>query len=340
MLELDDGSHLTESLAIIEYLEELHPNPPMIGTTPLERARVRALERICELGVLGRVATIFQNTHPFFAGRVKQSADAAETARTRLAANLKVLDAKIGSNPFVAGDKPTIADCTLLAALEFAEFAQVAARRQVNVHRWYETSRSARARRPEVPFDPPRMPRACAAGTTLAASPRTNPRSPVDARAPQRGRSDQEIAASLLGAASRVIAASSSAWLPSSTTTSPTAIASPEPVDLGHRRRHQRDDRDAGLAAQRVDRGSTRLRGRARLDEEGLGERRREQRLHVAHALLRQLEAAQHPVALAADQLDLQRDHVARHVQARSTRAKISTEVSNSSGITSVAPRR
>src|SRR3990170_2551977 len=89
VLELDDGSFLPESLAIIEYFEESHPNPPMIGTTPLERARVRALERIVELGVLSAVATIFQNTHPFMAGRLKQSAEAAENARNRLAANLR-----------------------------------------------------------------------------------------------------------------------------------------------------------------------------------------------------------------------------------------------------------
>src|SRR5204862_1451009 len=72
VLELDDGSHLTESLAIIQYLEELNPNPPMIGTTPLERARVRELERICELGVFPSVGPVFQNTHAFFAGRLKQ----------------------------------------------------------------------------------------------------------------------------------------------------------------------------------------------------------------------------------------------------------------------------
>src|ERR1700756_3766189 len=55
VLELDDGKHLTESLAIIEYLEELHPEPPMIGKTPGERARVRELERIAELGVMNGV---------------------------------------------------------------------------------------------------------------------------------------------------------------------------------------------------------------------------------------------------------------------------------------------
>jgi glutathione S-transferase len=139
VLELDDGSHLTESLAIIEYLEELNPEPPMIGKTPRERARVRELERIADLGVLGGVGAYFQNTHPFMAGRFKQSADAAENAKARIASSLKALDAAIGSNKFVAGNRPTIADCTLLAALEFAEFAQAPVEAGVkNVHRWYE----------------------------------------------------------------------------------------------------------------------------------------------------------------------------------------------------------
>lgn len=56
VLELDDGSFLTESLAIIEYLEELHPEPSMWGATPLERAKARRLERIADVGLLSRVA--------------------------------------------------------------------------------------------------------------------------------------------------------------------------------------------------------------------------------------------------------------------------------------------
>jgi len=139
VLELDDGSHLTESLAIIEYLEELHPEPPMLGRTPLERARVREAERICEIGVLSNVGTIFQHTHPFFAQRVKQSADAADNARPRLHAALKVLDGRLAKHTFVAGDAPTIADCTLLAALDFAAFSGIELDPALrNVHRWYE----------------------------------------------------------------------------------------------------------------------------------------------------------------------------------------------------------
>jgi glutathione S-transferase len=139
VLELDDGSHLTESLAIIQYLEELHPTPPMIGTSPVERARVRELERICELGVFSSVGTVFQNTHPFFAGRLKQSPEAAENARARLASTLKVVDARIDGRRFVAGDRPSIADCTLLAALGFAEFTGIPLDPGLkNVARWYE----------------------------------------------------------------------------------------------------------------------------------------------------------------------------------------------------------
>ena len=138
VLELDDGTHLTESLVIMNYLEDLHPSPSMVGTNPNERARVRELERICELGVLSSVAQIFQNSHPFMAGRLKQSPDAAENARNRLASNLKVVDGKIGDRPFVAGSRPSIADCTLFAALEFAEFAQVPLDPSFkNVNRWY-----------------------------------------------------------------------------------------------------------------------------------------------------------------------------------------------------------
>lgn len=139
VLELDDGNHLTESLAIMEYLEELHPEKPMIGRTPLERARTREVERIAEIGVLAATGTIFQNTSPFFAGRVKQSAEAAETARLRLAANLTVLDHRIGDKPFVMGGEPTIADCTLFAAIKFGDFAGAPLDRGFrNVARWFD----------------------------------------------------------------------------------------------------------------------------------------------------------------------------------------------------------
>jgi len=148
VLELDDGSFLTESLAIIEYLEELHPEPPLIGREPLERARVRELERLIETSVLGRVARVFFHTSPVFAGS-GQLPEVAEQARRGLPRALAVVDARIGDRPFAAGDHPSIADCTLFAACEHAARAGLEiGEEHRHLHRWLRAFRerpSARA---------------------------------------------------------------------------------------------------------------------------------------------------------------------------------------------------
>jgi glutathione S-transferase len=130
VLELDDGTFLPESLAIVEYLEELHPDPPLIGRTPAERARVRALERAAEMGVLHRVGTIYihgssARTASAAALGARPSPEAVDYARSYLRATLAYLDGAIGDGPFVAGPRPTIADCTLYAALEMAKLLEI-----------------------------------------------------------------------------------------------------------------------------------------------------------------------------------------------------------------------
>jgi glutathione S-transferase len=135
VLELDDGSFLCESLAIIEYFEELHPEPPMIGRDPLERARVRELERIAELGVLHPIARIVHATNSPLG--LPPEPEIAEHFRGPLSAGLALLDARIGDAPFVAGEEPSIADCTLAAALQFGRFRGVAVDEAfANVARW------------------------------------------------------------------------------------------------------------------------------------------------------------------------------------------------------------
>jgi glutathione S-transferase len=140
VLELDDGTLLFESLAIVEYLEELHPEPPMIGTTPLERARVRAAERRCELGVLMRVAQLFHATRAVLPGRSPDPAVAAFFRRD-LAPHLAALDAEVGAGPFVCGERPTIADCTLFAAFEMARVGRLAIETGPHLAAWYERFR-------------------------------------------------------------------------------------------------------------------------------------------------------------------------------------------------------
>lgn len=121
VLELDDGSHIPESLAIIEYFEELHPRPSLIGDTPAQRGRVRALERAIDLDVLGSIGQIVHATNSPIG--LPPSPDIAQRSQQRLEHILAILDEQLADGrPFVAGDKPTIADCTLGAALQFARF--------------------------------------------------------------------------------------------------------------------------------------------------------------------------------------------------------------------------
>ncbi len=124
VLELDDGSFHTESLAIIEYLEELYPEPPLCGGDARERLDVRELERLAELGVLRPIALVAHNTNSPLG--LPPNPPVAEYFRGVLPDALGVLDAKLADGrPFVAGERPSIADCTLAAALQFARFRGV-----------------------------------------------------------------------------------------------------------------------------------------------------------------------------------------------------------------------
>ena len=135
-LELDDGSCVVESLAIIEYLEELHPEPTMIGRNPRERARVRELERICDIGVLISIGRIVHATRSPLG--LPPSPEIAENAQEALKRPLQLLDDCLADGrTFVAGSQPSVADCTLAAALQFGRFGEVALDPSLeNLHAW------------------------------------------------------------------------------------------------------------------------------------------------------------------------------------------------------------
>ena len=136
-LELDDGHVIRESRAIMEYFEAVHPEPPMLGTTPLEKARVQELDRLAELGLMVELAHYVHNVSPFFADKGPQSPEAAEMARNCYTKNLAIMDNEIGGNKFVAGGIPTIADCTLYSSLTFADEIQLPLDKKLsNIYRW------------------------------------------------------------------------------------------------------------------------------------------------------------------------------------------------------------
>lgn len=135
VLELEDGSFLTESLPIIEYLEELHPEPVLIGSTPEERARVRNIERLIDTGVLMPGARAVHATNsplglPANPAVAKPALEAVESV-------LAQVDGMLADAPFAAGHHVSIADCTLWAALQFMGFFGIDADAgHPNVLRW------------------------------------------------------------------------------------------------------------------------------------------------------------------------------------------------------------
>lgn len=125
VLELDDGTYLTESLAAMEYLEELYPDPPLVGTSALARARVRQLERIAETRVLTPMARFVHATKSPLG--LPPSPEIAASARAMLDTGLAFFEAMlVDGRAFVAGPRPSIADCTLAAGLNFGRFGGVA----------------------------------------------------------------------------------------------------------------------------------------------------------------------------------------------------------------------
>jgi glutathione S-transferase len=139
VLELDDGTVLTESIAICRYFDEVRPEPPLFGTTTLERAQVEMWQRRIELGLMATTAQFFRHSHPMVAkSEVPQIPGWAETNRGRALKFLPTLERQLADKPFVCGENFTIADITGLITLDFMKFAGIPLPEDVpQVRRWH-----------------------------------------------------------------------------------------------------------------------------------------------------------------------------------------------------------
>jgi len=147
MLELDDGTQIGEAMAIARYFEELHPEPPLMGTDARDKAIVEMWEkRANEEGMLP-ASELFRNTHPQFAERgLPGAADAIpaipalrDRGRARLERFFVKFDGQLAGNTFVAGERFTIADATTLAAVDFAGWSEVKIPASCrHLQRWYD----------------------------------------------------------------------------------------------------------------------------------------------------------------------------------------------------------
>jgi glutathione S-transferase len=139
VLVLDDGTAICESIAICRYFEELHPEPALLGTGPLGKAKVEMWQRRIELGLLGPIASAFRHLHPAMAPlEVPQVAAWGEANKPKAQEMLKVLDEQLSSNRYIAGDTYSVADITALVAMDFMKVARVQRPEGLtNLERWY-----------------------------------------------------------------------------------------------------------------------------------------------------------------------------------------------------------
>ena len=127
VLELDDGRRISDSIAICVYLEETHPEPPLLGVDAVERAIVAEWQRRAERDGFLAVAEAFRNATPAFKTRALPGPDdyaqipaLVERGRARTSAFFKLMNARLADREYVAGARYTIADITALVAVDFA----------------------------------------------------------------------------------------------------------------------------------------------------------------------------------------------------------------------------
>ena len=147
VLELDDGTCIDESVAICRYLEELYPEPNLLGSDPLSRAQIDSWQRHMEFDGFLSVASVFRNTFPLFSDRgvpgrpagFKAIPDLAERGRKQFRFFLEDLDKHLANCEYIAGDRFSIADITALVTLDFARVAELEIPQTYkNIHRWYQ----------------------------------------------------------------------------------------------------------------------------------------------------------------------------------------------------------
>jgi len=139
-LELDDGSYLAEITAICEYIEERHPSPALIGTTPEERAATRMWTRRVDLNILEPLANGFRFAEglPLFKDRIHVIPQAADDFKQIAQEKLAWLDGLIAGRDFIAGDRFSLADILLFAFLEFgAQVGQPLDPKLENLQAWF-----------------------------------------------------------------------------------------------------------------------------------------------------------------------------------------------------------
>lgn len=138
ILELDDGTCISETISICRYFEELQPEPPLFGRTPLEKAQVDMWQRFAELHLFMPIGMCFQHTTGYFKDRMTPIKEYGVEAGKQAQSFLNMLDERLALSPYIAGEHFSIADITALCAIDFGRVVKIKMTdQQLNLKRWY-----------------------------------------------------------------------------------------------------------------------------------------------------------------------------------------------------------
>lgn len=138
-LLLDDGTVLTESIAICRYVEWLVPDPVLFGRSGIEAALIEMWERRIEHYLFAPVTHVFRHLHPAMKNLEAPQVPAwGEANKPRVLDALRLIDRQLAENPYIAGDSFTVADITALVAVDWLRVARLAIPDELtNVRRWH-----------------------------------------------------------------------------------------------------------------------------------------------------------------------------------------------------------
>ncbi len=137
MLEMDDGTAITESIAICRYLESRYPEPNLFGRSPEETAVIEMWTRRAEMLVATPLMLGVRLSHPGFAALERPAPEVAAWNQQNGLAALKVLDRRLGESEWLACDRLTIADIVAFIGIDFARIVRLRPPEEmVNVGRW------------------------------------------------------------------------------------------------------------------------------------------------------------------------------------------------------------
>ena len=139
VLELDDGTIISETVAICRYFEELYAEPALMGIDALDKAIVEMWSRRMEFHLLMPVAQAFRHAHPAMKEwEVPQIGEWGEANKPRAVKTLRWMDDELKNREFIAGERFTIADITAMISIDFMKPARISLPEDCdNLMRWY-----------------------------------------------------------------------------------------------------------------------------------------------------------------------------------------------------------